>query len=119
MLFPERRRVDGPVQPPLTQAELERVWRWERGMIWFNGTSMVLLIAGIIGFRYFSESALFRYGVLAMIPALTAIGAWVQFREACPRCKSLLGRQSRFVLPDACRTCGVKYPRPPEGGAEG
>jgi hypothetical protein len=112
MLFPERKRVGGPVQKPLDQSELERIWRWERNMIWFNGGAMVLLIAGIIGFRYFSESALFRYGVLAMIPVLTAIGAYVQFREVCPRCKSLLGRQSRFVLPNACRHCGVEYPRP-------
>jgi hypothetical protein len=117
MLFPERRRVDGPVQQPLDQAELERVWRWERNMLWFNGTSMALMIAGIIGFKYFSESALFRYSLLAMIAALVVIGGFVQFRELCPRCKSRLGRQSRFVLPDACRECGVDFPRPPK--AEG
>ena len=117
MLFPERKRVSGPIQKPLDEAELQRVWRWERNMIWFNGTAMALIIAGIVAFKYFAESSAYRYGVLAMIAALVVIGAYVQFREVCPRCKSLLGRQSRFVLPDSCRHCGVEYPRPPTSDA--
>jgi hypothetical protein len=112
MLFPEKRRFSGPVQRPLEPDELTRVWRWERQMIWFNGAAMSLLIAGIVAFRYFSENVFYRRGVLVMIGALVVVGAIVQFREVCPRCQSKLGRQSRFVLPDSCRHCGVDFPRP-------
>jgi hypothetical protein len=113
MIFPEKRRFSGPAQKPLELPELERMWRWERRMIWFNATAMLLMIAGIVAFRYLSENVLYRRGVLVMIATLVVVGAFVQFREVCPRCKSRLGRQSRFVLPDSCRHCGVDFPRPP------
>jgi hypothetical protein len=114
MIFPQKRKISGPLQKPLDLPELQRVWRWERRMIWFNATSMALIIAGIVAFRYLSENVIYRRGVLVMIAALVVVGAIVQFREVCPRCKSKLGRQSRFVLPDFCRKCGVEFTRPHE-----
>jgi hypothetical protein len=118
MLFPEKKRFAGPAQRPLDRAELLRIWQWERRMLWFNGIAMMLLIAGILSFHYLSENVLYRRGVLVMIAALAVVGGFVQFREVCPRCQSRLGRQSRFVLPDACRECGVEFPRPPKATAE-
>jgi hypothetical protein len=114
MLFPEKKRFAGPAQKPLEGAELARIWTWERRMIWFNGAAMALLIGGILSFHYLSENVLYRRGVLVGILAMAVVGAYVQFREVCPRCQSRLGRQSRFVLPDSCRHCGVEFPRPPK-----
>jgi len=59
-----------------------------------------------------------RRFVIAVVLALVLFAAYLQFREKCPRCGSRLGRQSRLILPDTCRRCGVAYPRPPRLDSE-
>jgi hypothetical protein len=112
MLKPKVRT--GPPPKPLDAAERQRVWRWERRMIWFYGIALNLLCGAIALLSQNLDNAPLRRAVLGLIVVLAAAGAYVQFGETCPRCGSRLGRQSRFVLPDACRVCGVDFPRPPK-----
>jgi hypothetical protein len=110
----KRSREATPV--PLTPEDCAKIWRWERHMIVFYTIAMLALIGGIVAVGVWSDIALVRRSVLALILLLAVIGAYVQFREVCPRCGSKLGKQSRFVLPDECRNCGVEFPRPPKKG---
>lgn len=50
----------------------------------------------------------------ALIPVifLVAGGVWLQFSVRCPSCGVRLGRQSRLIVPERCRACGVSLRRP-------
>jgi len=50
----------------------------------------------------------------ALVPALILVVAagFVQFGVRCPSCGYRLGRQSRLVVPEQCRSCGVPLRRP-------
>lgn len=101
----------GPPPKPLAAAELARVHAWQRQMYWYYGIAMCLIAGGFyLATRYGAEAWL-RPALLVMLAGLVAAGAYVQFRERCPRCGTLLGRQSRFVLPAKCKSCGVAFPR--------
>jgi hypothetical protein len=49
----------------------------------------------------------------AFVPvvALVVAGGWLQFSIRCPACGYRLGRQSRLVVPERCRSCGVALRR--------
>lgn len=104
----------GPAPKPLDEAELGRVLGWQRRMYAFYGAAMVLIATGFWLMYRFGEQAWVRPTLLVMLLGLMAGGAWVQFRERCPRCGTLLGRQSRFILPNKCKSCGVGFPRADE-----
>jgi len=55
---------------------------------------------------------------LALAPALALVVASVvlQFSVRCPSCGYRLGRQSRLLVPDRCRSCGIPL-RMREGAA--
>ena len=100
-----------PGQRPLDAGERERVWRWERAMVRFCAISMVAIGLCVLLLWGYGTERWARMTVVAAIAALTLAGAWVQFRERCPRCHTLLGRQSRFMLPMRCKVCKVEFPR--------
>ena len=103
---------------PLTRPELERLWRWERWMIRYYAMAMVVIaIAAALAITY-GDIPWARRSVLALVLALVLAATVVQFRERCPRCGSRLGTQSRLLLPDRCRTCGVRFERPPKLDSE-
>ena len=106
----------GPDPVPLTPAELARVLEWQRRMYWFYGSAMILITIGFYLMIRFGETGWVRPLLLFMLIGLMAAGAYVQFRERCPRCQTLLGRQSRFVFGAKCKSCGVAFPRDNEGG---
>lgn len=101
----------GPPPKPLDPQELARVHAWQRRMYWYYGGAMLCIITGFYLMLRFGENAWLRPALAGMIVALMAAGAVVQFRERCPRCGTLLGRQSRFILPAKCKSCGVAFPR--------
>jgi hypothetical protein len=102
--------------PPLTRPELERLWRWERVMIRYYAMAMTAIaIAAALAVTY-GETPWARRSVLGLVLVLAA--TVVQFRERCPRCGSRLGTQSRLLLPDKCRKCGVLFERPPKLDSE-
>jgi len=104
----------GPPPKPLDAPELARVLRWQRHMYAFYGVAMVMIAGGFYLMTVFAQAPWLRPLLLAMLLALILAGAWVQFRERCPRCGTLLGRQSRFILPNKCKSCGVGFPRADE-----
>lgn len=101
----------GPPPKPLDETELVRVLAWQRRMYVFYGVAMAAIAGGFYTVLRFQETAWIRPALALMLVALMAAGAYVQFRERCPRCQSLLGRQSRFVLAAKCKSCGVGFPR--------
>ena len=101
----------GPPPKPLDEAELARVLGWQRRMYWFYGLAMVLIAAGFYAVVTFGDWPLLRPLLAVMIVGLMIGGAFIQFRERCPRCNAQLGRQSRFVLAAKCKSCGVGFPR--------
>ena len=108
----------GPEPKPLSRTELARVLDWQNRMYWFYGIAMVLLCVGAWVLSQFGEARGVRPLLIAMIIGLMIVGAYVQFRERCPRCQTLLGRQSRFVLGAKCKSCGVAFPRDLAGAGD-
>lgn len=111
-----RRGRPGPEQAPLTALECERIWRWERSMIAFYASAMLAISAAVLLLWWMGTEQWVRIAIVVGVGVLTLVGAWVQFRERCPRCRTLLGRQSRFMLPMRCRVCKVEFPRQPKRG---
>lgn len=114
-----RRTPTNPFEPgerPLDNAELERVWRWERTMVRFYSLAMVAIGLAVVALWGFGTERWVRLTVVAGVGVLMIAGAWVQFRERCPRCTTRLGRQSRFMLPLRCKVCKVEFPRQKDRG---
>lgn len=111
-----RAQSAAPAPAPLTRPELERLWRWERHMIRYYAAAMaILLAAGVLAMAY-SDVVWLRRGVLGLVVVLLLAATYVQFRERCPRCGMRIGSQSRLMLPNKCRRCGVAFDRPPKPG---
>jgi hypothetical protein len=99
--------------PPLTRAEMERLWRWERGMRRFYIAAMVILaVAGMLAVTY-SDEVYLRRGVLALVAALVIAASILQLRERCPRCGARLSFKSSLTLPARCGKCGAVFERAP------
>jgi hypothetical protein len=101
---------------PLDRMECERIWAWETLMVRYYTFAMIMISLAVFLLWGFGTEPWARVTVVAGVVALMIAGAWVQFRERCPRCTSLLGRQSRFMLPMKCKVCKVDFPRRPKRG---
>jgi hypothetical protein len=98
--------------PPLTQPELERLWRFERGMRnYYLAASAGLALAALA--IAVSDAAIIRRSMLVVVGGLVIGAAVLQSREKCPRCGARLRFRSWLTLTDLCRMCGVLFPRPP------
>ena len=91
----------------LSTSELEQLQSWQRRLV----TAFIVTIAGLlvvvaadIIFGFSPRGALLAFSALLAL-ALTAIV--IQFSQKCPRCGYRLGRQTRLLLPDQCKKCGV------------
>ena len=68
---------------PLTRPELERLWRWERGMIRYYAMAMTTIaILAALAVTY-GESPWARRSALGVALVLVLAAAVVQFRERC------------------------------------
>jgi hypothetical protein len=102
----------GP-QEPLTPAEMEPLWRWERQATWLQVAAMGgFLLAGLAANR-FSDLTWLNRPLLAGAIALLLAAAVLQIRARCPRCRTRLRSRILRMLPDKCPACGVLFPRPP------
>lgn len=107
----------GPQPDPLTREECQRIWRWERRMLGYYTFAMVAILGAISLASFMGNSTRGRLLIVGLLAVLAVAGAYVQFRERCPRCDTRLGRQSRLMLPQKCRQCGVEFPRQPSRAA--
>ncbi len=98
---------------PLTRAELERLWRWERQMTRFHVVAFSLLgLCALLVFVY-GDIAWVRRSVLGLVVVLVAAATLLQLSEKCPRCGSRLRTKTLLRLPARCHFCGVAFERPP------
>ncbi len=110
LIPPEQRLPDG--QPkPLDEKERGQVTAWENLMTLYYVFAMVAIIAAYTYAERVGDSSEGRWMVVALVVALVAGATYVQFSGRCPRCRTPLGRQTRFVLPQKCKVCGVAFPR--------
>jgi hypothetical protein len=70
-----------------------------------------LIAAAALTFTY-SDNPWIRRSMLAGVVGLMLAGAFVQFRERCPRCAARVGAQTRLFLPGECKKCGVIFCAP-------
>jgi hypothetical protein len=70
-----------------------------------------LIAAAALTFTY-SDTPWMRRSMLAAVVGLMLAGAFVQFRERCPRCAARVGAQTRLLLPVNCKKCGVLFDGP-------
>ena len=66
---------------------------------------LLIVFAADIIFGFSPQGALPAFSALLAL-ALSAIV--IQFSQKCPRCGYRLGRQTRLLLPDQCKQCGVR-----------
>lgn len=101
-----------PLPRPLSPAECEPIWRWERAMIAICGGSAVIL-AAILAMGWLSGNQSVTRGlIVAWFVGLIIAGIVAPLRERCPRCGKRLSNMWKFQLPESCRGCGVAFPRP-------
>lgn len=98
----------------LNEQEFRLLRRWQRRMVTlFVGTWVYILFVIAVDLLVQLPT---RVVQLALVPVLVLVvgGGWLQFSIRCPSCGYRLGRQSRLLVPDRCRSCGVSL-RPPKG----
>jgi prepilin signal peptidase PulO-like enzyme (type II secretory pathway) len=99
---------------PLSKQECESLWRWQHQMIVYYTIALLLMaVAGFAVMKYPDNTSIGSMAI-GLIFLLAGIGAYVQFREKCPRCSALIGRQARFLMPKVCKYCGIEFPPPPD-----
>ena len=76
-------------------------------MIRFYALATAALIAAAALMFTYSDTPWIRRSMLAGVVGLMLAGAFVQFRERCPRCAARIGVQTRLFLPGNCKKCGV------------
>ena len=97
--------------PPLTPAEAELIWRWERVTIRVcAAAAAALAVVFLIGWLAGSEAVTKRL-IIAWFAGLVVAGLLAPLRQGCPRCGKRLSNMWRFRLADNCRSCGVAFPR--------
>src|SRR5262245_15530689 len=104
----------GAAGGPLTRAELERLWQWERQMLRFHAVALTILALCAAATYLYSDIDWVRRSLLAMVAALVIAATVLQVREKCPRCGSRLRTKSVMRLPDKCGVCGIAFERPPQ-----
>ena len=73
--------------------------------------TVAIIAAAALTFTY-SDTPWIRRSMLAGVVGLMVAGAFVQFRERCPRCSARVGAQTRLLLPGKCKKCGVIFDGP-------
>lgn len=98
-----------PAPQPLSRAECEKLWRYERVLVRAGAMAVLLLAVGLGAAQLFGEAAWVRTTVIAGAAALIVGALALQLGERCPRCGT---RVARLTPPERCQDCGVSFPRP-------
>ncbi len=98
--------------PALNAEEIAHVLGWQRWMYRYYAFAAVAMLATLAFAQRYGESAASQLAVLVTVVVLVVAASIVQFHGRCPRCQTRLGRQTRLVMPPACRVCGVPFLEP-------
>lgn len=91
----------------LSTRELEQLRAWQKRLVVvFLATMAGLFVAAAIDFA-FGLSANDAVYVFSALLLLVLLSLYVQFSQKCPGCGYRLGFQTRLLLPEHCRKCGV------------
>lgn len=97
--------------PPLNAEERRHVLGWQRWMYRYYAFAMIAMLGALAFAQRYGDSTASRAVVLGLVVLLVAVASFVQFHGKCPRCQTRLARQTRLVMPPACRVCGVAFPK--------
>lgn len=96
-----------PGKSKLDANELAELKQWQRRMIslfviTMSGLLMVVILDLLIGLSQATATIIFL-----VLVALVVLAGFVQFSQKCPACGYRLGLQSRLLVPDHCKRCGI------------
>lgn len=100
-------RCTGSVMKNLNANELEELQLWQKRMITVLVTTMVALIFVVGVDLIIGMSRMVASFAFLVLVALAGVGIFIQLSQKCPRCGYRLGFQTRLMVPDNCKKCGV------------
>ncbi len=103
----------------LSPSELEKLRVWQKRMITVFVVTMVGLLVVIASDLVIGLSRTVAWFAFVGLLGLAGLGAVIQFSQRCPRCEYRLGFQSRLLVPENCKKCGVGLKDRPIGWTAG
>ena len=93
----------------LTEAELQRLNRWQKRMVatFILAMSLIVIFVPLKLVMGLTLEVEYFIGVIFIVLALA--GAVLQFSEKCPNCGARIGFQSRLILPPRCAKCKISF----------
>jgi hypothetical protein len=96
-----------PGKSRLDADELAELQHWQRRMvslfvITMSGLLLTVILDLLIGLSQATATIIFL-----VLVALVVLAGFVQFSQKCPACGYRLGFQSRLLVPDHCKCCGI------------
>jgi len=98
----------------VSKSEYERLMTWQHRMVGLFLGAMVAIFAVLLSSLLFRFTpSIITYLFLGLIIIFVIPAILLQFSERCPRCGHRLGLQTRLILPEICKHCGVSFKRHP------
>ncbi len=69
--------------------------------------AMATLVILVVGELVLDFSSTLELAVVLSLIVLTGLGVLIQFSQRCPNCGHRLGFQSRLLVLDTCKKCGL------------
>jgi hypothetical protein len=93
----------------LSQAERKELFRWQRRMVTvFVATMACLFLLVGVDLLVGLTSRQAGFAMVSLV-GLAALGVYLQLSQRCPRCRYRIGYQSRLLVPERCKCCGVGF----------
>jgi len=92
----------------LNKNELEELQTWQRRMLLIFVTIMGFLLISALTDALFGITSAMAFWLFVILISLALLAGFIQFSQKCPGCGYRIGFQSRLLLPDNCKKCGVK-----------
>lgn len=92
---------------PLERTDLLGLRRWQRWMLFIFVAMWFFLVAVFVAHLLLALPLWIVQLVILLDLGLVISGVALQFSARCPACGYRLGRQSRLLVPQRCRSCGI------------
>lgn len=95
----------------INEQDFRRLLQWQRRMLaLFVGTWAYILLVIAVDLLVQPPERVVQLALVVVL-GLVIAGVWLQLSIRCPSCGYRLGRQSRLLVPDYCRSCGISLRR--------